>query len=319
MTELRIPRIGFGDVDHLIRWSDITDAFRAGHRMPRASIDDALVVRGDDALLSRAAWIDGLGSAAKTATILPGNATRGLPRLHGGVTLFSDASGAPEAILDFHLVTKWKTAADSLLGAETLARRDSSRILIMGAGTVARSLVHAYGSVFGNAAFLIWNRSAENARRLARELADVADIAVAEDRETAVRRADIVCCATLASDPILHGDWLQPGQHVDLIGSFRPDMREADDDAIRRSRIFVDSLETTRGHTGEIRIPLEAGTISEEDILGDFYSFLDGPQGRTADDDITLFKNGGGAHLDLMTARRILEIWKTAGHGNHAA
>ncbi len=318
MAEPRLPRIGFGDIDRLLKWSDITDAIRAGHRLPRASIDDGLVFRGDDALLTRAAWIDGLGSAVKSATIVPGNAARGLSTVHGGVTLFSDATGEPEAILDFHLVTKWKTAADSLLGAETLARRDSRRILVMGAGTVARNLVHAYGSAFANAAFRIWNRSPKSAQLVADELAAFADITVAGDREAAVRWADIVCCATMASDPILHGDWLQPGQHVDLIGSFRPDMREADDAALRRARIFVDSHETTRGHTGEIRIPLETGAISEEDILGDFYGLLDGLQGRVADDDITLFKNGGGAHLDLMTARRILEIWTEEHRADHA-
>jgi ornithine cyclodeaminase len=134
---------------------------------------------------------------------------------------------------------------------------------------------------------------------------------VADDLETAVAAADIVTCATMTTEPILKGDWLQPGQHVDLIGAYRPDMREADDTVLRRARIFVDSLDTTVGHIGEIKIPMEAGTITRDDIVADYYD----PDAftRRSDDEITLFKNGGGAHLDLMTSRYILDAWQAAG------
>jgi len=117
-----------------------------------------------------------------------------------------------------------------------------------------------------------------------------------------------VTMATMSSDPLLHGDWLQPGQHVDLIGAYRPDMREADDTALRRASIFVDSRDTTLGHIGELRIPLETGAITRGDVGADHYA----PEAftRTSPDEITLFKNGGGAHLDLMTSRYILERWQ---------
>ena len=112
----------------------------------------------------------------------------------------------------------------------------------------------------------------------------------------------------MATDPVIRGDWLRPGQHIDLIGAYRPDMREVDDRAMTRARIFVDSLDTTIGHIGEIEIPLQAGVIRRDDILADYYA-LDSFQ-RKSEEDITLFKNGGGAHLDLMTARYILDRWK---------
>jgi ornithine cyclodeaminase len=132
--------------------------------------------------------------------------------------------------------------------------------------------------------------------------------AVAEDLEQAVRAADIVTSATMSADPLLHGAWFQPGQHIDLIGAYRPDMREADDAALQRSQVFVDSRDTTVGHIGELKTPLANGVITEVDILADFYQpeqFI-----RQSEEAITLFKNGGGAHLDLMVCRYILEQWR---------
>ncbi len=138
------------------------------------------------------------------------------------------------------------------------------------------------------------------------------DTLVATDLESAVMASDIVTSATMARAPLIFGDWLQPGQHLDLIGAYRPDMREADDEALRRARIFVDSRATVLGHIGELKIPLDEGVITPDDIQGDFYDIEAGAFHR-APDDITLFKNGGGAHLDLMTARYILEKWRGRG------
>jgi ornithine cyclodeaminase len=128
-----------------------------------------------------------------------------------------------------------------------------------------------------------------------------------DDLEAAVGRADIVTCATMATEPVLSGAWLRPGQHIDLIGAYRPDMREADDDALTRARVFVDSRDTTLGHIGELKIPLEAGVIGESHVVADYYDLPSGRFARRSQDEITLFKNGGGAHLDLMVARYILD------------
>lgn len=290
------------DAGGRLDWLALSDALAEGHRGARAELGDQFLTRGDDTLLSRAAWIDGQGVAVKSVTVLPGNPARGLPSVNGAMLLFEDRTGQLEAVIDSALVTKWKTAGDSLLGARLLARTDARRLLIVGAGAVARSLVEAYRAGFPGIAITVWNRSADKARALADELG----LEVAEDLAAAVPQADIVACCTMAKTPVLKGEWLRPGQHVDLIGAFTKDMREADDEALRRARIFVDSRETTLDHIGELTIPLADGTISRGDVLGDFYQLVDGSAGRESDADITLFKNGGGAHLDLMTGRYIL-------------
>lgn len=303
-----IPMIPFEAGEAVLDWIGLTDALAAGHRLPKAEIGDTFLYRGDDTLLSRAAWIDGLGIAVKSATVFPGNPAKGDPMINGGLNLYADGNGTLEAIVDFHLVTKWKTAGDSLLAARRLARPDSRNILIVGAGNQGRALHAAYSAAFPEASFTVWNRSAANAEKMAAELPR---LSVADDLPEAVQAADIITCATMSTDPLIMGDWLQPGQHVDLIGAYRPDMREVDDATLLRARVFVDSFDTTIGHIGEINIPLEAGVITRDHLIADYY-MLDRFE-RKSDDDITLFKNGGGAHLDLMTSRYILDRWNALG------
>ncbi|MDF1802447.1 ornithine cyclodeaminase [Thalassovita sp.] len=304
---MSIPMISFDEGEKLLDWMGFIDALAAGHSLPKAEIADTFLYRGQDTLLNRAAWIDGMGLAVKSATVFPGNPARGLGMVNGGVSLYGDTDGMLEALVDFHLVTKWKTAGDSLLAATRLARPDSRNILIVGAGTVGRSLRQAYGAAFPQAEFTIWNRTVANARAFADEYPGMK---VAEDLEAAVRSADIITSATMSTEPNLKGEWLQPGQHLDLIGAYRPDMREADDVAMTRARVFVDSFDTTIGHIGEIEIPLSTGVLTRDDLVADYYE-LDKFQ-RGSDAEITLFKNGGGAHLDLMTSRYILDQWKAA-------
>ena len=301
-----VPFIPFAEGEALLGWIGLTDALAAGHNLPKAEIGDTFLYRGSDTLLSRSAWIDGLGIAVKTATIFPNNPSASTPVVNGGVNLYSDTDGTLEAIVDFHLVTKWKTAGDSITAARRLARPDSHNILIVGAGTVGRSLHDAYSAAFPNAQFTVWNRTTKNAELMA---AERPTLSVATDLKQAVRNADIVTSATMSTKPLIKGEWLQAGQHIDLIGAYRPDMREVDDAALQRSRIFVDSLDTTVRHIGEIKIPTESGVISTDDIVADYYNIKNFT--RQSDDEITLFKNGGGAHLDLMTSRYILDRWRT--------
>ena len=297
------PRIIGDDLEAKLDWRALGEAFAAGHLLPRAEITDSFLYRGDDTLLSRAAWIDGLGVLVKSATIFPGNTAKGKPAIGGSVSLFNDGDGTLDAILDFHLVTKWKTAGDSAFAASRLARRESRNILIVGAGTVGRNLNAAYSAYFPDAEFTIWNRSPTGAARFAE---DCPGIRVAPSLAEAVGQADIITSATMTSEPLIQGDWLRPGQHLDLIGAYRPDMREADDTALTRARIFVDSRETTIGHIGELKDPIARGVISEADVVADYYELSDGRFARQSADEITLFKNGGGAHLDLMTSAYIL-------------
>ena len=282
-------------------WIDLTEALAQGHRAAPAEVKDLFLYEGENTLLNRSAWSADLGIAVKCATIFPGNAEAGKPAIGGGVMLFSPEDGALEAILDFALVTKWKTAGDSLLAARRLARPDSREILIVGAGTLARALHEAYGAAFPEARFTIWNRTRAAAEAFAAERPGVA---VAHDLEAAVGAADIVTCATMATAPVIRGDWFRPGQHIDLIGAYRPDMRETDDTGITAGRLFVDARETTMNHIGELKIPLDSGVLDAGRIVADFKDL--GAFLRQDRNEITLFKNGGGAHLDLMTSRYIL-------------
>jgi len=304
---MSITIIPFAEGEAHLNWLDLCTAFRAGHTLPKAEIGDTFLYRDPDTLLNRAAWIDGMGLAVKSATIFPGNPGRGKPMINGAVNLYSDSDGTLEALVDFHLVTKWKTAGDSLYAATQLARPDSRDILIVGAGTVGRSLYQAYGAAFPDARFTVWNRTRANAEAM---VADCPGLHIADDLEQAVTAADIVTSATMSTEPLIHGAWFRPGQHIDLIGAYRPDMREVDDAALKRARLFVDSYDTTLGHIGEIKIPLEAGTITRDDLVADYYE--PAKYHRESEDEITLFKNGGGAHLDLMTSRYILQAWRGA-------
>ena len=299
--------ISFEEGEKYLDWLTLTDAFIDGHKMPKAQMKDVFLYEDDNTLLNRSAWIKGLGLAVKCATIFPENSKQGKPTVGGAVNLFSSLNGSLEAIIDFHLVTKWKTAGDSLLGAKRLARPDSRHILIIGAGIVGHSLYEAYSALFPQAEFAIWNRSLANAEAFAKSYPGTKIVSSLAD---AVNKADIITCATMSTEAILKGEWLRPGQHVDLIGAYRPDMREADDEVLRHGRLFVDSRETTIGHIGELLIPISEGVIHEIDIIADFYQ-MEYMQ-RRSDDEITIFKNGGGAHLDLMTSRFIMDAQKAA-------
>ena len=290
------------EAEGLLTWEGLLQAFAAGHARGKPEIADLFLYRGEDVMLDRAAWISGVGALVKVATVMPGNPARGLGTVQGVVNLFDDETGVLSGIVDFHLVTKWKTAGDSLYAASRLARKDSRRFLLVGAGTVARSMIGAYRSLWPEAEFQVWNRTPAGAEAMA----EACGISVARDLEAAVRAADVICTATMAKAPVIKGEWLQAGQHLDLIGAYNPSMREVDDEAMRRARVFVDARATTVHHIGELMEPIASGAISEADIVADFYE----GDYRRLGDEVTIAKNGGGAHLDLMTARYILDQWR---------
>lgn len=296
------------DVEHGLDWLSLIKALERGHRLPKARISDHVLQRENQTLLMRSAWIDGLGMAVKIATIFPDNVQSGVPSVQGNVLLYDDACGVPVAMVDFDLVTRFKTVADSLLAASKLARPDSGEILIVGAGRIAATAWSAYRVLWPHARFAVWNHRRETAQQWVASLPDypAGAPAVVDDLAQAVQVADIVCSATLSKTPLIQGRWLRPGQHIDLIGAFRPDMREADDEVMRRAALFVDSRDTTIEHIGELTIPIAAGVIDASAVRADFYDLASGQFARGGDHEITVFKNGGGAHLDLMTAHHMM-------------
>lgn len=305
-----IPFIGGAAVEAQLNWQDACLAIRAGHGLEHALIKDTFIEQGGNTLLSRSAWVPGLGIGTKTATIFASNAKIGLPSVNSVFTLFDDKTGVPRAMIDGNLVTRWKTAADSLLGAQILARQDARTLLVVGAGKVAESLLAGYCQLFpGLTTILVWNRSAARANELVSKHAESGvDVRVMPNLEAAVATADIISCATLSSAPIIHGDWVKPGSHVDLIGAYKSNMREADDALMRKADLYVDCRDTTLEHIGELLIPIENGVIAREDVLGDLYELCAGTASRRGNTTTTVFKNGGGAHLDLMIADYIMRV-----------
>jgi len=298
-------------IDKVMVWPRVVAALKAGHSKAKPQIGDVYFSDAGNGLLSRSAWISGLGSCVKAATIFPSNVNRtpSLASIQGSVLLFDAETGETRAVVDGPAVTRWKTAGDSALGSQLLSRPDSQSLLMVGAGTQAAPLIRAHVSVRpGIERIAIWNRTRARAESVAAGLVDLGrPVAVADDLQAAVRGADIISVATMSAEPVVRGAWLKPGAHLDLVGAYTSQMRETDDDAIRRGKVFVDYRGTTIGHIGELMIPIRNGVISGKDVLGDLYDLVAGTAGRQSYTDITLFKNGGGAHLDLMTTLAIFE------------
>ncbi len=292
-------------------WQGAVQALIDGHRHPRAQIADSVLANGDRRLMARSAWIEGLGAAVKTFTVYPGNPGQQPPRpsVQGGCTLFDDGSGTPTAIVDFGLLTYWKTAADSVLGAQLVGPAEPRSLVVIGAGLVARSLCEAYAAMFPSLeAITVCARRLSAAQALVDALTlEGVELKASDEPARDVPAACVVATATTSESPVLNGDWLGAAVHVDLVGAYSATMREADDAALRRGQLYVDSRETTIDHIGELLIPIQQGVITAESVRGDYYDLLANGSARAAltqrGDTITIFKNGGGAHLDLMMSR----------------
>ena len=293
-------------IDRVLTWPALIDGLDAGHRLGRGRTHDLLLEEGSAMILNRTAWKPGYGLGLKTVTGFWDNPRRDPPRpsVQGLFVLFDHDDGRPLAVIDGAGITGWKTAADSALGSRYLSRPDSRCLLMVGAGAMAKPLVHAHLCVRpGIERILLWNRTAARSQALAAELvAEGRRVETTTNLAAAVGRADIVSSATRSQEPLIRGDWLRPGSHLDLVGAFTPAMREADDTVLRRGRLFVDARESTLEHIGELAIPIANGVITAEDVVADLYDLAAGFAWQRAPHDITVYKNGGGAHLDLMTA-----------------
>jgi alanine dehydrogenase len=260
-------------------------------------------------LLVMPAWQAGRHLGVKLLTIFPGNAARNSATLMGQYLLCDGKTGRPLALLDGPALTARRTAAASALAASYLARQDCERLLMVGAGMLASHLIHAHASVRPICNVLVWSRNLEKAQRLAQRLKTrQLNIAATDDLQRAVNGAHIICCATPAQEPLLKGHWLPLGVHVDLVGGFTPEMREADDDVMRRARIFVDARGPALEEAGDIVAPLRSGAIAPDDIAGDLFDLTRGDRaGRRFHDQITVFKSVGLALEDLAAAKLALD------------
>ena len=282
----------------------VTAPSRHHHTMPVAGEQDAT-------LLLMPAWNGDIG-CVKIVTAYPGNGARGLPAIAGTVLVFDRETGAHRLLMDGTPLTARRTAAASALAARFLAPADARTLLLLGAGRVASELPAAFCAVREIDRVLVWNRSDSGAAGLVRRLETSGlRASVVHDLPDAVAAADIISAATLATEPVLHGAWLRPGQHVDLVGAFTPTMRETDDTALQRGRVFVDTG-MAMVEAGELAIPLAEGTISKAQICGDLADLAAGRAGRNRPDDITIFKSVGNAVMDLAAAQTAM-----TGTGTH--
>ncbi|MCP5370326.1 MAG: ornithine cyclodeaminase family protein [Hyphomicrobiales bacterium] len=288
----------------------LADDFRAGCTVPLRHHHTVEVPGGDaGTLLLMPAWQAGEHIGIKLATVFPGNGARGLPAVMATYLLLDGTTGAALAMIDGAELTLRRTACASALAARFLARADSAHLLVVGTGRLAPHLARAHASQRPITAVTVWGRDPDKAAAVAEDLrADGLDAAPAADLEAAVAGADIVTCATLASDPLVHGAWLRPGQHLDLVGGFTPAMREADDEAVRRARVYVDTREGACKEAGDIAVPLANGVLDDDDIQGDLFDLTRGRcDGRGGNAEITLFKSVGTALEDLSAARLAVE------------
>lgn len=269
----------------------------------------------DGTLLLMPAWQSGKSIGIKIATVFPDNAKLNSPAVFASYLLLSAESGVPVAVLDGTEITVRRTAAASALASSYLSRDDASSLLMVGTGNLAPHLVVAHATARPITRVVIWGRRREAADSLAARIATTGLAATAtDDLEAAVTAADIISCATLASDPLVKGEWLQAGQHLDLVGAFRPDMREADDDALRRAEVYVDTRTGALSEAGEIVQGIESGAISEQDIRGELSELATGTvSGRQDAATITLFKSVGTALEDLAAAELAMQSISASG------
>ncbi|EKF17977.1 ornithine cyclodeaminase family protein [Nitratireductor pacificus] len=303
-------------VHELLDYEGLFAALEAAHKggMPKQS--DRLIYQEPnpegqpDIFIILPAWEPQEGILAKLVTSFPNNKARhNLPTVNSIYVFINADTGVTEAVIDGEAVIFRKTSSDSAFGSKLLSREDAENFLMIGAGGLAPHLVKAHLAARPSLKRVtLWNRTTANAEALAKTLAaEGIDAEVASDLDAAVSEADIISSATMANEPHLKGKLLKPGAHVDLVGSFTPEMREADDDVLKRASIFVDHRQTTT-RSGEFLGPYERGIITPDDVRGDLFELCQGKvKGRQSADEITMMKNGGGSHIDYYVAKYLMD------------
>ncbi|PKH04002.1 ornithine cyclodeaminase [Psychromonas sp. MB-3u-54] len=261
-------------------------------------------------LLLMPAWLEGEYLGIKQVNVFPGNNARNIPGLSSHYMLSCGKTGQPLMQLDGNELTARRTAAASALASSFLSREDASVMLMVGSGRMARRLIPAHMSVRPIKTVQVWDRNESKAQTLVTELKNDginAEVCKPAELQAAAQLADIISCATMATSPLILGDWLKPGAHLDLVGSFTPTMRETDNIAMQRCSVFVDTQVGALSETGDLIIPIREGAITEGKIIAEFTQLCSGKhKGRSdlidADNAVTLFKSVGDSREDLAAA-----------------
>ena len=312
-----IPFINKEKLEHLLPYSllipALKKAFQEDYTIPqRQHYDYRNPEAGmDSTLLLMPAWKVGNYLGVKIVTVSPNNAQYDLPAIQGIYILFGASKGQPLAYLEAKTLTARRTAAASALAASFLSKANSQSLLIIGTGRLAPELIQAHSTIRPIKQVYIWGRNYQKARQLAELFKNEKfQIQAVKHREAVAQKVDIISCATLSSQPVVFGKWLSEGQHIDLVGSYKPDMREADDTLIQRAALFIDTPAAMK-ESGDIAIPLQAGNLLANTIKGDLFSLCKGGgTGREKEEAITCFKSVGYALEDLAAAILAYERWK---------
>lgn len=263
---------------------------------------------GEATMLLMPAWERAGYIGVKMVNVFPQNADHGLPAISGVYLLSEGAHGRPLACIDGGELTRRRTAAASALAARELARDDAATLLVVGTGKLAPMVIEAHAAVRPITRVRVWGRNIDKARQVAADYADRFDTAAVTDLEAATGDADIVSCVTLSTEPLIRGEWLARGAHLDLIGAFRPTMRETDAECLARSEVFVDTYAGARGEAGDILQAIDEESFAFDAIRGELAELLRGERpGRSSADAITLFKSVGASLEDLAAA---IEVWE---------
>ncbi len=302
-------------------WSELVEALRqmfaTGCEAPvRHHHPMDVPGREQATMLIMPAWLPGNYAGLKVVNVYPDNSERGLPTISGTYLLMDGATGAPVVAMDAGELTARRTVAASALAVDYLARRDASKLLIVGSGRLAGYAGFSHGAVRKLKEIRIWARDRAKAERVARAYRDSGlEAQVEDDLERGAGWADIITCVTLSTAPLILGKWLKAGVHVDLIGSFKPNMRETDDEAVARADVYADTREGVLAEAGDILQPMADGRFHADDIIAELRELVAGEiPGRTDEREITLFKSVGAALEDLAAA--ICCYANAAGHGS---
>ena len=287
--------------------SALRQAFRANMQAPTRHVH-TVSEKDSTVLLLMPTWQPESNMGVKLVTVAPGNPAKQLPTVHSIFILFDATTGVPLAMIDGEELTLRRTAAASALASTYLSRPDSATLLLVGTGTLAPYMAAAHCAARPIRNIRVWGRSKEKAEDTAhqiglQDLPQGVSIQTATDLEAEARSADIISCATTSTTPIVLGQWIQSGTHVDLVGGFKPNMREADDKLINMSTVFVDTIAGTLAEAGDLIQPIAYGSFTPDAIAAELADLSSGRHtGRTDPQQITLFKSVGTGIEDLCAA-----------------
>ncbi|MEP1097017.1 MAG: ornithine cyclodeaminase family protein [Cyclobacteriaceae bacterium] len=301
------------DISNLLSHPMLIEALRVGftkeYTIPnRVHLDyDNPEDENQNTLLLMPAVSCGDVAGVKIVNVSTENSKRNLPSIQGIYYLLDAITGEPKAIFDAKSLTNWRTAAASALAADYLATKNANSLLMIGTGSLAPFLIDAHSAVRPIKELHVYGRNREKAEAIAKSKASQFEkIEIVDDLTKSLSQADIISSATFSETPLVKGEYLRSGQHIDLVGAFKPTSRESDDEVVRKSKIYVDTIAMAPKEAGDLAIPLASGVISSKDIQGDLFGLCRTEVGgRANDDEITAFKSVGHALEDLVAAQLV--------------